>query len=294
MAPGLLYGGTPADFAVAQGATTDILDENGDPVEPDPTGNPGVFAQGTTALLPLDAVTFQVYDGVGGTQVTELYSYPEQDEITEITSATDYDERATFPLFFGPDTHEGDLYASADGATFYRLSPATDTLFTRLGAIESMEATDLEDWSDTAPSDGDVPRWNESTGEYEPTAGIAPVVLDDLADVDTSGVADGQRLAYNASTDSWEPVDPVGSHTHDGSDITSGTVDVARLPVGPNAWQVAAGNHTHGISGVSGLQTALDAKVNVADVAKVHPVIGAEDPTPPGAVDGDIIVRRQA
>lgn len=38
---------------------------------------------------------------------------------------------------------------------------------------------------------------------------------------------------------------PPAAHTHGGSDITSGTVPVARLPVGTGANQVASGSHQH-------------------------------------------------
>jgi Cys-rich repeat protein len=37
----------------------------------------------------------------------------------------------------------------------------------------------------------------------------------------------------------------LGSHTHDGSEITGGTVPFDRLPVGAGATQVAQGDHTH-------------------------------------------------
>jgi hypothetical protein len=42
------------------------------------------------------------------------------------------------------------------------------------------------------------------------------------------------------------------SHTHAASAITSGTLDVARLPVGTGSTQVAAGNHTHVVADVTG------------------------------------------
>jgi hypothetical protein len=42
------------------------------------------------------------------------------------------------------------------------------------------------------------------------------------------------------------------SHAHAASAITSGTLDVARLPVGTGSTQVAAGNHTHVVADVTG------------------------------------------
>jgi hypothetical protein len=42
------------------------------------------------------------------------------------------------------------------------------------------------------------------------------------------------------------------SHTHAAADVTSGTLDIARLPVGTGSTQVAAGNHTHTVADVTG------------------------------------------
>jgi hypothetical protein len=49
----------------------------------------------------------------------------------------------------------------------------------------------------------------------------------------------------------WE-IQPVANHTHPATEITSGTLDVARLPVGTGSTQVAAGNHTHVVADVTG------------------------------------------
>jgi hypothetical protein len=56
-------------------------------------------------------------------------------------------------------------------------------------------------------------------------------------------------------TDALSPADigaAATSHTHAASAITSGTLDVARLPVGTGSTQVAAGNHTHTVADVTG------------------------------------------
>jgi len=43
-----------------------------------------------------------------------------------------------------------------------------------------------------------------------------------------------------------------GNHVHAAADITSGTLDLARLPVGTGSTQVAAGDHTHVVADVTG------------------------------------------
>lgn len=51
-------------------------------------------------------------------------------------------------------------------------------------------------------------RWANSVGEvYQATVGVQSSVsnLNDLDDVDTSGVADGDTLVYNSTTGDWEP-----------------------------------------------------------------------------------------
>jgi hypothetical protein len=69
-----------------------------------------------------------------------------------------------------------------------------------------------------------------------------------------TNLANGQRATYIAAStanDSWAE-DGTNRHTHAAADITSGTLDVARLPVGTGSTQVAAGNHTHVVADVTG------------------------------------------
>lgn len=57
----------------------------------------------------------------------------------------------------------------------------------------------------------------------------------------------GQQYRYIYSTvggGSWQQV-PVDTHTHAASAITSGTLDIARIPTGTGSTQVALGDHTH-------------------------------------------------
>jgi|688.fasta_scaffold11530_18 hypothetical protein len=55
------------------------------------------------------------------------------------------------------------------------------------------------------------------------------------------------------------------AHTHDTADVTSGTFAIGRIPTGTTSTTVSLGNHTHSIANVTGLQTALDAKLTTAD-----------------------------
>jgi hypothetical protein len=60
---------------------------------------------------------------------------------------------------------------------------------------------------------------------------------------------DSFTFRYLVGPNTWLLV-PIDSHPADR--ITSGTLDVARLPVGTGSTQVAAGNHTHVVADVTG------------------------------------------
>ena len=80
----------------------------------------------------------------------------------------------------------------------------------------------------------------------------------------------GQALAWNNSTQQWEPTSiSAGSGTVTsitaGTGLTGGTITTSgtiAVDFGAGATQAAPGNHTHAISDVSGLQTALDVKLD--------------------------------
>lgn len=66
-----------------------------------------------------------------------------------------------------------------------------------------------------------------------------------------------------ARADHVHPTDTsraAASHVHAAADVTSGTLDIARIPTGTTSGTVAVGNHTHTVAGINGLQSALNAK----------------------------------
>jgi len=52
------------------------------------------------------------------------------------------------------------------------------------------------------------------------------------------------------------------SHTHAAADITSGTLNIARIPTGTGSTQVALGNHTHTLSAITDAGTAAAQDAN--------------------------------
>ncbi|HET9144162.1 hypothetical protein [Actinophytocola sp.] len=128
---------------------------------------------------------------------------------------------------------------------------------------------------------------------------IVPTVLADLTDVDETAPADGQVLTFDSTVARWGPATPAPiAHTHPTSDVTGldaaltgldgrldtlearpivdSPDDIGAAPAGDYATNTAlttglAGKsdtgHTHPISGVTGLQAALDGKQATGDYA---------------------------
>lgn len=67
-----------------------------------------------------------------------------------------------------------------------------------------------------SPDDGDVLTWDVAEGMYRPVpndpgsggGGGGATTLDELSDVDTTGVQDGQLIEWSSSLSMWVPVDP--------------------------------------------------------------------------------------
>lgn len=97
----------------------------------------------------------------------------------------------------------------------------------------------------------------QSAADFRPAA--EPVSWADLTDLppdlqdgDSDLLADltcaqGQVAKYDAGAAGWSCADDQGldQHAHDAADITSGVLDIARLPVGEGEGMVAAAEHQH-------------------------------------------------
>lgn len=137
----LLYGATPADFAVALGESAPI---------------PGVTPEvtGKVTLIPETAVVFLVYETAGGTQVTDL-ELPGGIPVSQVESSPEPATLGTIPPFYGPDGWTGDLWVSADATAYYRLPPSTEDLHERVAAVETaISGLVLDDMSDVQLAGG--------------------------------------------------------------------------------------------------------------------------------------------
>lgn len=104
--------------------------------------------------------------------------------------------------------------------------------------------------------------------------------------VASTAPTNGQALAWNNSTQQWEPTSiSAGSGTVTsitaGTGLTGGTITTSgtiSVDFGAGATQAAPGNHTHAISDVWGLQTALDAKLDDSQASVTGlSILGAAD-----------------
>jgi hypothetical protein len=100
---------------------------------------------------------------------------------------------------------------------------------------------------ETGATEGDVFKFVWGTGS--PAVPIKQSVSP-FATLATVG-GSSSPLSFIRNLGTWSLVQ-VDFHEHAASAIASGTLDVARLPVGTGSTQVAAGNHTHVVADVTG------------------------------------------
>lgn len=222
------YAGTPADFAIALGALTDLIGESGSPIE-DP-GNPGVNLQGWAVLIPNLPVSFDVYDAEG-TQLTDLVNSSGTPSST-ISSSSVWETAGQILQFTVNNAPDGDVYLVGTGGTVFtdptfRLSPVTDDI---LDQINGLTTTQLADWSDTPASGTNLwPRWVVANNQIE--FGPAP----DTGSVDWVDILN--KPTTFAST--WDIVGgkpsafPPSAHNHDDRYFTEAETMAAIANNGP-------------------------------------------------------------
>lgn len=127
----------------------------------------------------------------------------------------------------------------------------------------------LTRYDSSGASTGNVLQFANATGlgtvAADPTAalGIATKQYTDGKVVNATGTATDKAPSQAAMTTALTGKSDT-THKHAGADITSGTVDYARLPVGTGAAQVAQGSHIHDdrYYTESEMNTALSGKAN--------------------------------
>lgn len=95
----------------------------------------------------------------------------------------------------------------------------------------------------------------QAAGSYAPATGIAPSAITGTAVITTDSRLSNARTPTahthddryytEAEIDAKLAGLPVSGHTHAATDITSGTLAIARIPTGTTSTTVALGNHTH-------------------------------------------------
>jgi len=101
----------------------------------------------------------------------------------------------------------------------------------------------------------------------------------DTATYSTTGHTHDDRYYTETESDTLLAAKAASSHSHSGSDITSGTVDTDRLDVGASSGKVAAGDHTHS-SYITGNETiTLSGDVSGSGTTAITCVVGNDSHT---------------
>lgn len=118
--------------------------------------------------------------------------------------------------------------------------------------------------------DGDGRRyyWSDTDPDLGPL-GIAP--LGSLW-LDGPNMLIKKKTSTSPDPEVWT-AQPVPVHTHSAADITSGTIAIARLPVGETATDVAVGNHTHSTG--AHIHDAAEVTTGTVDFARLPTGVGA-------------------
>ena len=138
----------------------------------------------------------------------------------------------------------------------------------------------------TPPTNGQALAWNNSTQQWEPTsisAGSGTVTSITAGTGLTGGtITTSGTIAVDFGTGATQAAP--GNHTHTASQISDSTsvgrsvLTAADAAAARTAISAAAASHTHAISDVSGLQTALDAKLDDSQASVTGlSILGAAD-----------------
>jgi len=186
---------------------------------------------------------------------------------------------ATLPLFYTSSTSnflatQAEAEAGADNTKWMsplRVAQAIE----ELGAGGGPHTHPLSDLTQSSATTGQVPTWSGTAWVPQtPSSGGGGGVTsyNDLTDVpstfppdththviaDTTGLQDAldsKQVAGSYATAAQGALADTASqpgHTHTTSDITSGTLALARIPTGTTSTTVALGNHTHTFGTTSG------------------------------------------
>lgn len=150
-------------------------------------------------------------------------------------AATDWDSISDKPATFPATAHthavadvtglQPALEGKAASTHTHTIADTTGLQAALNGKAASSHTHSLSDISDSGADIGYVPTWDGGQWTPQPASG---------------GVSSWFDLSDKPSTF------PPSTHTHAASDITSGTLAIARIPTGTTSSTVALGNHTHG------------------------------------------------
>jgi hypothetical protein len=165
-----------------------------------------------------DTNKFKIGDGL--TEWNDLPYFVNTDDIESGLLDTDEVSEGTLNLYFtdarAQSAVAGDISNAIDALDTDDIEEGTTNLyFTNQRAIDgvkdNIELDDLSDVDTTGVADGDALVYNTATSSWIPgEAGTTINSINDIADVDTSAKQDGYVLAYNGTSSEWEASAPTG------------------------------------------------------------------------------------
>jgi hypothetical protein len=120
------------------------------------------------------------------------------------------------------------------------LASTDNTVLRRSGTVLGFGQIKASSIEQSSAATNDVLKWNGTA--WVPTA----FTLDGLTDVAVGSPLSNSLLFLDPNNGVWEPIAAstyaTASHTHAASEITSGTLDIARVPTGTSSTTVCIGN----------------------------------------------------
>lgn len=140
--------------------------------------------------------------------------------------------------------------ASHDHDNVYYTETEIDALLEGYAELEHTHAA-----SDITSGTFDIARLPTGTTSSTVSLGNHNHTLDSLSNVTITSNSSNEILQWNGSAWINRTLSEAGiaasSHTHSASDITSGTLNIARIPTGSTSSTVSLGNHSHTLDSLS-------------------------------------------
>lgn len=229
-------------------------------------------SSGTPLDGPVD-IQAALYPSTGSALFTELQTVDvDQGQFTFYLNADEGD-----PNFLALFRDNGSLYLGLTVESGPELTPRFE--------IGSSPYASWAQYCDDATTLGGSPATDyvtiNDTIDWSDLVNVPSTLAD--GDADTTYLA-GSGLALIGTTFS------LSAHSHDAGEVTTGILDVARLPVGTGGTQVAAGDHSHDLGALTGQLTGSQLPSNLGALVDGYATDAPLNLAPGSTIGGATIV----